>query len=111
MGKYTTPAVSFGDLSAALPALDAPWGWRVAFYPKPQNTTALHACVELVFTLPNGHQVVYQRFWRAPRGPAVPSVLAALLVACQEASWWIQHTDLGELRKLVEWNADIPLKV
>ena len=58
MSKYTPPPVQFHDVLQHLPELPYPLSWRLVFISVPTSRSTMHAMVELVYTLRDGHQAV-----------------------------------------------------
>lgn len=109
-GKYASPEVSFRDVAAALPQLPHPLLWRLSLYPRPQNTTTLSPCVELVYVLPNGATVSFKRWGGTGRSTNTREVLSSLLVAAQEAHMYVGRSDPTDLLVRVAWDLGIPIQ-
>jgi len=108
--KYASPPVSFRDVAAALPLLPFPLQWRVALYPRPQNTTSLSPCVELVCVLRNGSTIVFKRWGGAGRATAPLEILGALLIAAQQAHNYVGECDPEDLAKRIAWDMGLPIE-
>lgn len=109
MGKYSSPLVSFTDVSACLPALEQPVGWRIALYPAPRNSTLLLPAVELIVTRRDGSTYVFKRWGSRPKTGSLQSTMAALLQAAHEASWWCEGRSTNEVSNLAQWESDARL--
>lgn len=105
--KYTAPAPTLRDILAALPLVKSPLVWRIALYPKPYNSSGSHNCVELVYTRPDSSTFVWRRWGATPKTQTSDSVMRALLLAAQEAYWYVESIDEDTLVKRVRWDIDM----
>lgn len=107
MSKYARAGVTFRDIAAALPTVDLPLQWRLALYPRPQNTTTLSPTLELVYVTRIGATIVFRRWGGGGRTTTNDAVVCGLLLAAQQAAMWMEGMDQQELIRLIRWQLDI----
>ena len=103
--KYSPPAVRLRDVLVALRPLPKPLHWVVGFRPVLGQSTTAQAVIELSVTTRNGATYVWRRWGKPCSATSDTGPMSALLLAAQEAFWYLEpYTDDVLLRR-VEWDS------